>query len=604
MCGITGILSFNSKVEPEEVELMNQSLIHRGPDGAGVWSNEEQNLVLGHRRLSILDLSERGKQPMHSESGRYTITFNGEIYNYVELRDSLIGKGEQFKTDTDTEVLLALFSKYGEKCLAMLDGMFAFAIWDKEEKKLFCARDRFGEKPFFYFKNQNRLVFGSEMKAIFASGVPKKVNLQRLGGYLNYNLIVDQNNLESTFYENVYQLEASHYMAVDQNGRIVKKKYWSLDHVEINNGITLEQASDKFRSLLGNSINRRLRSDVAVGSSLSGGLDSSSIVRVIDSLKNKEQTQRTFSARFKDFDKDEGEYIEAVTEISNVEPYYTWPDGDGFIGELEKVFYHQEEPFQSASISAQWEVMKLARLHDTIVLLDGQGADEYLAGYHALAMPYFKELIAKDTKSFNEQHSAFEKLHNKAIPVQRTLKLRSKYPKVGGVIDKINQLRGGKYIPKDLGVNPDLIPEKSESGYLQFNQLNEALKYSMFNESLPKLLRYSDRNAMAHSVEVRLPFLNHDLVEFVMSLPSNYKINDGWTKYVLRHSMKDTLPEKITWRKDKIGYVPPQKKWMENSKVKELVDDSYNDLAKENIVTRKENGMEWKYIMSYFALNK
>ena len=400
MCGITGILSFDSKeIKSEVIHSMNNQQIHRGPDGEGIWINDTSNVGLGHRRLSILDLSERGAQPMHLANNRFSITFNGEIYNYVELKKELLDSGVSFSTETDTEVLLVLYTKYGADCLQKLDGMFAFSIWDDVKKELFCARDRFGEKPFYFYKDSNRFVFASEMKALFAAGVTKSINTERVGGYLKYNAIVDHHDLSSTFYKDIYQLEASNFLLINNSGNVTKTKYWELNNT-LNSTPTIKEASVRFRELFEQSVKRRLRADVSVGSSLSGGLDSSSIVRVIDELKNKTQKQKTFSARFKDFDKDEGEYIEAVINRSNVDAHYTWPDGDKFINDLEKVAYHQEEPFQSASISAQWEVMKFAKEHNTNVLMDGQGADEYLAGYHSLILPYLKDLYLKDKAQF------------------------------------------------------------------------------------------------------------------------------------------------------------------------------------------------------------
>ena len=279
MCGIAGILSLDkSNITEVSLKKMTDSLYHRGPDGGGLWIDTINNVGLGHRRLSIIDLSDSGKQPMHYLD-RYTITFNGEIYNYIELKTLLLTKGYIFKTSTDTEVLLALFDHKGYDCLELLDGMFAFAIWDKVSKKLFCARDRFGEKPFYYSINDSSFVFASEIKALWAYGIPKIKNDVMIFNYLYFNSINNPDNLSETFYDNIKLLKPSSYLVINVNLEIeIEKKYWDIDYSNINTSISYEQAKIDFAELLQSSVNLRLRSDVPIGSSLSGGLDSSVIV--------------------------------------------------------------------------------------------------------------------------------------------------------------------------------------------------------------------------------------------------------------------------------------------------------------------------------------
>lgn len=605
MCGIAGIRSYNGLLNKNRVMEMCKSLEHRGPDGQGIWLGSEKYICLGHRRLSILDLSTNGAQPMISEDDRYAISFNGEIYNYLELKNKLKKNGEKFKTKTDTEVLLRLYMRYGDKCLSMLDGMFSFVIWDQKEKMLFCARDRFGEKPFFYVKNRKEFVFASEMKAIFTSGISQETDLNRIVDYLQYNLIVDLEDAESTFYKGVKSLEPSSFMKVYGDGKIKKTKYWSLNNIPYND-ISFQDAKDRFRSLFSQSIERRLRSDVTVGSSLSGGLDSSSIVRMIDVLNNGNNKQNTFSARFHNFDKDEGEFIDQITKISRVNAYDVWPNASTFIDNLDRVFYHQEEPFQSTSISAQWCVMELARKNDTIVLLDGQGADEYLIGYHGNGMlvAYFNYLSKGKISNFRNQLESYNKLHGRNLAFPRTYRIRNKFPFLNPILDSINSFRGVSD-EKVLMVTNELFRERTLRRYSKMANLREATSFALFNESLPKLLRYSDRNAMAHSVEVRLPFLSHELVEFVYSIEDSYKFDKGWTKLILRESMADLLPENIKWRKDKIGYLAPQKKWLDSPKVNELINDSISFLRKERIIDDKSfnKDVKWKYLMAFMTMN-
>ncbi len=608
MCGIAGIYKFeNDLVRYEELKRMSDAIHHRGPDGEGQWLNANATVGLAHRRLSIIDLSENGKQPMHYGEERYTIVFNGEIYNYVELKEQLLQKGYAFKSDSDTEVLMALYDLKKEKCLEDLDGMFAFVIWDKKEKILFCARDRFGEKPFFYnYEKGKSFAFASEMKALFALGIPKEMDPQMMFNYLNDHYIIsDPSDRSKTFYTGIKRLEQAHYLIIKENGELLKKQYWTIDHQNTNTEISFEEACDKFKTLFYQSISRRLRSDVPVGSSLSGGLDSSSIVCGISELtKGKHLSQSSFSARFSDFNKDEGKYIDYVIDKTGINANYVWPDEAGFLADFKNLCYHQEEPFPSASIYAQYTVMKLAKEKGVTVLLDGQGADESLAGYEFYFNTFLKELhLAK--------HPSFENQRNKLLGMHERF-LADEYKGIGG--SQKNKTLGNSV--KDLVrpayrfINPakyKAIDTRSYSrirqetlfnkGFLdQFNEndtyrmdgtflkLNDHLKNSFFVNNLEDLLRFSDRNSMAHSREVRLPFLNHELVQFIFSLPASYKVNDGWSKYVLRKSMEGVLPDEITWRKDKIGYEPPQKKWMEHPAMKEQINDFRSDLVKDKIL--------------------
>ena len=545
MCGIAGIYNLNqSQVSLTNLKKMTDVITHRGPDGEGHWLNSNGTVGFGHRRLSIIDLTENGKQPMHYADGRYTITFNGEIYNYIELKNELKLKGYQFVSDTDTEVLLALYDLKKEACLQDLDGMFSFAIWDEKLQTLFCARDRFGEKPFHYFKNDNEFVFASEIKQFWELGIEKKINQEKLLTYTKTGALENSNRITETFYQSIEKLDAAHYLMINADKKISIQKYWDIHtHVKPFEG-TIEQAAELFLQLFTNSIRLRLRSDVAVGSSLSGGLDSSSIVMLIDALKGNEIKQNTFSARFKNFSKDEGEHVEEVVKAcKNVNVQYTWPDKDYFEESFEKVTYHQDEPFGSASIVAQYSVMELAKKNNVTVLLDGQGADEYLAGYLPYYHTYLSQLFYSNSNLYESEISAYNLFHQLSSPYLNNSKTESVRMKLGRIRRKI------------LNQN---LPYK--------NALQSVLKENTTVNGLKELLRYADRNSMAHSREVRLPFLSHKLVEFVFSLPDEFKLNNGWTKFVLRKSMDKILPPSICWRVDKIGYEPPQHLWIKSDK--------------------------------------
>lgn len=580
---------------------MTDSLVHRGPDGEGQWISDNGLVGLGHRRLSILDLSEAGAQPMHYANGRYTITFNGEIYNYLELKSQLLQKGYSFHSDSDTEVLLALYDLKREQALSDLDGMFAFAIWDEKEQTLFCARDRFGEKPFFYCLDKSRFAFASEMKALFAMGVDPAKNEKKIYNYILYTTLALPGDQGATFFEHVQQLEPAHYMVVSGKGSVAKKRYWDID-LQKRTELTEEACFEKFRELFATSIERRLRSDVPVGSSLSGGLDSSSIVMMIDRMKRKDLLQKTFSARFANFERDEGEYMQAVIDNCRAEPYFVFPDLGSAFHNLEKVMYHQESPIGSASIMAQYEVMKLARTSHITVLLDGQGADEMLAGYDPHWYTYFAELYRTDRKKLGEQERAYHQVLGKQLfPHDKDFKMRAYMP--GLPIATGNAMRRFKRpdSPYFVGIQEDIVRKyrTEPNPLLKFSSLKQLLYFSTMQRGLGDLLWYADRNAMAHSVEVRLPFLYHELAEFIFSVPSDMLMRNGWSKFLLRQSMKDILPRKITWRKDKVGYEPPQARWLGSKEFKDYTQEAISFLLKEKIISKPYPSLTWSYISLY-----
>lgn len=598
MCGIAGIYSFQFKANLQTVKQMTDVLIHRGPDGEGHWISENNQVAFGHRRLSVIDLSEKGKQPMHYDD-RYTISFNGEIYNYLQIKNNLIKKGYSFKSNTDTEVLLALYDLKKEDCLNDLDGMFAFAIWDNFTKTLFCARDRFGEKPFYFYTDDNQFVFASEIKALFKAGVKKEINNKRLINYLATNAIEDIYDKSTTFYANIFALEASHFLQIKDN-KIQKKKYYHLNYHQTNN-ISINRAAEHLRYLLKESVKlRTISSDVQVGLSLSGGVDSSIIFHEINQINPK---VNSFTASFPGFSKDETSLVKLLHQNYNAQAHFVCPDANTYINDLDKLFHHQDEPIINANIHAQWCVYKLAKENNITVLLDGQGADEVFAGYHLYFKPFLQELYRTNRK----QYIAEVQNYNQSSYFTKDIYffIESLFPKLfhgysimrghhKGQVDDIDQ----EYFETN---KMDLFSKK----YLK-PELNDHLNYNLFFSGFEHLLRYGDRSSMAHSREVRLPFLDHKIVEFAASLPIGHKINKGYAKYLERLAYDKILPNEIIWKKEKIGYEVPQENWPENPIIKDKINTSIELLISEKIISRNnyDNRKWWRYIQIAKLLEK
>lgn len=584
MCGIAGIVSNNtSLITADRIKKMTDALAHRGPDGEGQWLNPAHTTALGNRRLSIIDLSSAGSQPMHYLD-RYTIVHNGEIYNYIELRDELSKKGYSFFSKTDTEVIVASYDCWGEECVDHFDGMFAFAMWDEKEKELFAARDRFGEKPFFYFLDKSQFVFASEMKAIWAAGIERKVNLKLLFNYLTIGYVDNPNIPEETFFENIHKLPPASLLKFSiPNFQLSISNYWDIEIEKENKTITDEEAIEQFNFLFQQSVKRRLRSDVQVGTSLSGGLDSSSIVATVRQFITPDKELSSFSSVFPNFEKDESAFAKLAADKFQLQHFIISPDAVSLQNDLEKLFYYQEEPFSSASIYAQYKVYELAKQQGIKVLLDGQGADETLAGYHKYYKWYWQELFKKRKLSSSGELTAAKEL---GITERFGWKNRiaALFPEFATIfLEKrflLNALRH-----EDL--TKDFVTLQSKEAYYitpEIFSLNGVLYFNTCMHGLEELLRYADRNSMAHGREVRLPFLNHELVEFVFSLPSIFKIREGWTKWLLRKASEKQLPSAITWRKDKTGFEPPQQQWMQNEKIQGLIKESKQLLVDEKIL--------------------
>jgi asparagine synthase (glutamine-hydrolysing) len=578
---------------------MTEAISHRGPDGDGHWISRDGQVGLGHRRLAILDLSERGAQPMHYLD-RYTVTLNGEIYNYLEIREELIKKGHNFISESDTEVLLAAYSEYGIAMLERLDGMFAFAIWDEHNRTLFCARDRFGEKPFFYHYLPGKMfAFASEIKSLFAFGAARQINNRMLFNYLAYDVIENAYAKSTTFFEGISKLEAAHFVLIDGQGALTSRRYWAIPEINVDHKISFEDSCERFRELFTQSVKRRLRSDVPVGTSLSGGLDSSSVLCTISRiLSGSGHGQKTFSARFHESVLDEGDFIKLAADAAGARTFFTWPDARALLENIDKVFYHQEEPFGTASIFAQWEVMKLAKKEGVTVLLDGQGADETLGGYTHYFRALFQELYTKDRPRFREEVRAYEVLHNRPFNADWRFKCEAFQP---GTLRLLGKARRRFARPEYFRhLHPDFAAEykMDPPPFAANGNLNETLKHSTEGYGLEKLLRFADRNSMAFSREVRLPFLSHELVEFLFTLPASYKISGGWTKRVLRKAMEPILPKRITWRVDKLGFDSPQEAWLREPDVRELTNVCRAKLVTEGVINSTSRSDPWQCLMA------
>ncbi|HWC54106.1 MAG TPA: asparagine synthase (glutamine-hydrolyzing) [Chitinophagaceae bacterium] len=584
MCGIAGIISSNSQlVSSQRLQQMTHALAHRGPDGEGIWINDNATVGFGHRRLSIIDLSDAAAQPFPFLN-RYHIIHNGEIYNYTELRAELQKAGYSFLSQSDTEVIPAAYDHWKEECVDHFDGMFAFAIWDEKEKNLFAARDRFGEKPFFYYADKEQFIFASEMKALWAAGIQRRVNLKMLFNFITIGYVDNPGQPDETFFEQIKKLPAACILKYDPEFHKTEiEKYWDIDPQDLHKKITDQEAIERFSELFSDSVKKRVRSDVPVGTSLSGGLDSSSVVAFSQRENSVTNSHKCFTAIFPGFEKDEFVFSNKVAKQYHLQHFTVAVQGEELVQDLEKLFYYQEEPIVSASIFAQYKVFELAKNNNVTVLLDGQGADEVLAGYHKYYKWYWQELFHKRKLLRSGELKAAKKNNvEEKFGVKNIF--ASLFPDLASVFLE-RQYLVHALTQEDL--DKDFVRFQSKEAYYAtpgIMDLNGVLYFNTCTHGLQELLRFADRNSMAHGREVRLPFLNHQLVEFVFSLSSNFKIRNGWTKWLLRKTMEKELPAEINWRKEKVGFEPPQKKWMEQPAVQEIIINAKKKMVDENIL--------------------
>lgn len=606
MCGLAALVGAHP-IPAASFSAMLGTIRHRGPDDEGWAAFEGANLaascgggadtpaacyaaslpyapvsgatvplgacaVLGHRRLSILDVSPGGHQPMSYRDGRYWIAFNGEIYNHAELRRELEASGHRFASRSDTEVLLAAYAEWGQACLERLEGMFAFVLVDRAEATLFAARDRFGIKPLYYWVAPDRIVaFASEIKQFSAlPGWRAVLNGQRAYDFLAWGIL---DHTDETMFRGVHQLRPGTAALIDLKqpldvapaGRLALYEWYRLAGRPFAGG--LEEAAARFRERFEASVRAHLRADVPVGSCLSGGLDSSSIVCAMNDLLRREgvqERQHAFSScsaipRF-----DEREYVEEVVAHTGIEAHYVYPDLGRLFDQLDSITWHQDEPFGSTSIFAQWSVFALAADNGVKVMLDGQGADEQLAGYQgyhgALYASLFRQLrwieLWREIRAARQVHGhgplwAAKYLADALLPAALRYPLRA-------MVGKETAAPGWLDLQR-LGAAP-CDPMRGEAGASR--SIGELSYRQLTRSNLQMLLHWEDRDSMAHSIEARVPFLDHKLVEFVLGLPDACKIHRGVTKRVLREGLRGVLPETIRTRMSKLGFVTPEEYWM------------------------------------------
>ena len=599
MCGISGIISTEICIEQEfVVRRMNDALSHRGPDGEGYWTNTKKTVHLGHRRLSIIDLSDAAAQPMHYLS-RYTIVYNGEIYNYPELRNTLVSLGHNFTTNSDTEVILAAYHHYGEDCLKHFDGMFAFSIWDNQEEQLFSARDPYGEKPFFYHYKNEKLFFASEMKALWAAGVEKKSDDAMVGLYLGLGWMKDPSDAGRTFFHDIRSLKPGHTLTYKQ-GKIEEKKYHQEKHQ--TNGNTKGDIHE-IDELLKLSVQRRLRSDVPLGIGLSGGLDSSTLLWHM--LQQDTNPVKTFSAIFPGFEKNEEQYIHQLTKAFEVEAFYVTPKVEDLVIDFEKGMYHQEEPISSSSVFVQNSVYKCARENGIKVILEGQGADEIFGGYSKYLHWFLQELLAKGNgKTFQSEK---KKLIQNGAGLEWSAKniVSAFFPNQTAIaVEKRNIQRLSQSKLFDIDFAASMRNEWSNKLRKPvITGLQDAMYQDRNGMNLEVLLRYADRNSMQHGVEVRLPYLFRDLIAYVRKMKPETLIHDGFTKWIVRDMMKERLPAEIVWRKDKVAYEPPQAAWMQSKGMGDYLFEAKKKLVDERIISKKQLAMETRSLSAHAANN-
>lgn len=609
MCGIAGWISQQpGAVTHNNLLQMTNALHHRGPDGHGHWINDTRHAGLGHRRLSILDTSSQAAQPMHFH--HLHLTYNGEIYNYLEIKQVLQAKGYQFTSTGDTEVLLKAYHAWGKDCLHHFDGMFAFAIWNDQAHTLFAARDRFGEKPFHYTHTHAHFAFASEIKAITPLPfVEVNVNRQQLFQFLATGTLQQPSSPEATFFEDIYSLPPAHYLEFHlPSNRLHQQAWWQISPTPTLS-ITPAEATARFAELFSTSVQRRLRSDVPIGCSLSGGLDSSAVLATMVAGLNNTDQLNTYSAVFPGFAKNESAWSTLVSHHLGVRNTPVTPDTHDLATHLDQLLFHQEAPFGSASIFTQYAVYAAAQKHGTTVLLDGQGADELMGGYHKYYRRYWHTLYQHDRKTFYHEKNAAQTLHGHS-GWNLTDRLAARYPT--GTQQALRQrvLLQQRFHPH---LHRHFIREQFQSSAIVkpvVNSLNDLLFFDTFAGGLEELLRYADRNAMAHSREVRLPFLYHELVSFIFALPPSYKIRNGWTKWILRNALQHQLPQSITWRTDKIGYESPQQNWLQANSLKPIYQTAVQTLISEKVLhPRMKNkplsatageisSHEWRYLVA------
>jgi len=583
MCGILGILP---SVDKEKFKEALDTISHRGPDGYGIWESDDKTIMLGHRRLAILDLSENGKQPM--VYGKYTITFNGEIYNFIEIRKELVQKGYKFYSDSDTEVILKAYDAWGHACLNRFNGMWAFAIWDREVKTLFLSRDRYGKKPLFYSFTDGRFVFGSEMKAIapFLSSVQTADHFE----WCRDNPFMYEGT-EKTLINNINRFPAASYAYVlpGQTTLHPQQYYRTIDHIKQVSKNYDDQVAE-FRSLFIDACALRMRSDVPVGTALSGGIDSSAVFCTLAHIKKNlplerinHARQHAFVACFPGSFLDERKYAQQVVDHLKAKATFLNIDPVAGVEQLIDDMYYFEELYITSPIPMM-RTYNAIRQNGVTVSIDGHGADEMMTGYGTEMLEAFFDAGVNVTQILDilETYRQFKSFDKNAWTLKERINTYNnhmfrrlkKNPK--NVLAFYGKSLIGKHVAKHR-----LYPEIGH-----FNNL----LYVLFHQTiLPTLLRNYDRYSMASGVEIRMPFMDHRLVEYAFSIPFSSKIRKGYTKAIIRDAIAPFMPKSIVERKGKIGFNSPTTEWLKGPWKSFFLDNIHsNDFRQCPLINHKE----------------
>ncbi len=546
MSGIAGIISsYELDINVPTLKRMSSALSHRGIDGGGIWINPKKTLGFAHRRLATIDLSFNAVQPMHYKD-KYSIVFDGEIYNYIEIKQDLQKAGYIFRNNSDTEVILAAYDFYKERCVYHFDGKFAFAIWDEVEQCLFAARDRFGEKPFYYYKDKTRFVFGSEMKAIWSAGIEKRVDYKMLVNYLSLGDVQSPSNKSQTFYNKINSLPPSHYITLHKNVMEIEP-YWTIDkNSQIN--ISTKSANEKLEYLLSNAIKKRMRGDAAIGIGFDEEFDTSTLISFAKSVSKKSfnyygiSNSNHFSEQKQSFEK--------ISNQFELEADFYLQDDLKIVSEFKDLFYFQEEPFSFESY-LKYNLYKEASKKNTKTILDSYGIQQLFAGDVKYAKSYLQEIFRKN--KFKKYF--FEKNRFKEQGINISWKLIDYFsaylpPHVAMAEEKkmYNKIVNHPYLTSQMR---SVISGREWDGIDMpiVTKLNDILYFDLMGVGLEQELRFTDRMAMLNNIELRRPFLQSELVTFLFSLPADMKIHNGFMKYNLKQMMHGRIPENIIWSK-------------------------------------------------------
>ena len=551
MCGISGIIHQNGSSVPEaSILAMNEQILHRGPDDGGV--HREGCFAFGHRRLAIVDISADGHQPMVYQD-KYVLIYNGEIYNFEEIKAELIQQGYTFISKTDTEVVLAAYDAWGMSCVEHFNGMWAFALYDRQQQKIFCSRDRFGVKPFYYAMIDGKFLFGSEIKQLLPFFKRRVVNTSLVIDYIVTHMV---EHTSETFFNDIYKLPPACHLVYDLNHHTFSiSTYYEVPRLAKR--VHLNEAMADYEKEFERSIGYRLRSDVMVGTCLSGGLDSTYVASVAarSYAKKSREPFIAIHAKSSESDTDESAYASSVAKTMSLDLRVIEPSSDDFKALIDEVVYTQEEPFGSPSIFMQYCVMKKAKEIGCKVMLDGQGGDETLLGYER----YYPSLYIVYYRQYGLWTMCQEIYDSYRNNQKMTLLNILKYT-MGAFCSSLR---------KKIHLNHVRFLKPHSNTFSFLDELSVcywdtyALQmYEISHSNLPSLLRYEDKNSMRHSVEARLPFLDYRVLEYALNLNSEHKMHRGWSKWILRKILEKTFSSHIVWRKQKLGFDAPEKSWM------------------------------------------